>query len=193
MVIIKDNVQISANCSISHGSISDTIIEEGTKIDSLCHIAHNVYIGRNTQVTAGTVIGGSTTIGDNCWLGLNCTLKNKITIGNKVIVGSGSSVIRDIKDEDIVAGVPAKSIRNKVHLGDYMLFLMVGQTKRRLNTNRKQKEHLESQLREDDKQMGDQKPKRKIYDYSKSDSGHKIKQKMLAFLYIVGSFIVYTL
>jgi len=59
-VIIENNVEIFANCSIARGSISDTIIEKGTKIDALCHIAHNVHIGTNTQVTAGTVVGGST-------------------------------------------------------------------------------------------------------------------------------------
>jgi UDP-3-O-[3-hydroxymyristoyl] glucosamine N-acyltransferase len=128
-VIIKDNVDIFANCSIARGSIADTIIHSGSKIDALCHVAHNVCIGKNTELTAGTIIGGSTTIGDNCWLGLNCTIKNKITVGNKVIVGSGSSVIYDVQDEDIVAGIPAKSIRNKVHLNDDMLFLMVGHRK----------------------------------------------------------------
>src|SRR5690606_15065768 len=51
-VIIKDNVEIFANCSITRGSISDTVIEEGTKIDAMCHIAHNVNIGNNTQITA---------------------------------------------------------------------------------------------------------------------------------------------
>src|SRR5919106_35841 len=89
------------------------------------HVAHNVRIGANTVVTAGVVIGGSTIVGDTCWLGLNSTLKNKIKIGRQVIVGSGASVIHDIADEDIVAGVPAKSIKNKVTCDK--LFLMAGQ------------------------------------------------------------------
>lgn len=126
-VIIKDNVEIFANCSIARGSITDTIIQSGSKIDALCHIAHNVCIGTNTELTAGTVIGGSTTVGNNCWLGLNCTLKNKIKVGDKVIVGSGSSVIYDVMDEDIVAGAPAKSIKNKVTADKDKLFLMAGQ------------------------------------------------------------------
>ncbi|MDF0681653.1 MAG: LpxD N-terminal domain-containing protein [Candidatus Nitrosocosmicus sp.] len=112
-VVIENDVEIFANCSIARGSLSDTIIGQGTKIDALCHIAHNVTIGKNTELTAGTIVGGSTTIGNNCWLGLNSTIKNKIKIGDQVIVGSGSSVIYDIADEDIVAGVPAKSIKIK--------------------------------------------------------------------------------
>ena len=66
------------------------------------------------------------TIGDNSWLGLNSTLKHKIKVGQRVIVGSGASVIHDISDEDIVAGVPAKSIKQKVT--SEQLFLMAEQT-----------------------------------------------------------------
>jgi UDP-3-O-[3-hydroxymyristoyl] glucosamine N-acyltransferase len=126
-VLIGNNVEIFANCSIACGSISDTVIEEGTKIDALCHIAHNVHIGKNTQLTAGTVVGGSTQIGNNCWLGLNSTIKHKIKIGDNAIVGSGSSVIRDVEDKDIVASSPAKSIKNKINISEDKLFLMGGQ------------------------------------------------------------------
>jgi UDP-3-O-[3-hydroxymyristoyl] glucosamine N-acyltransferase len=126
-VIIENDVEIYANCSIARGSLSDTTIGQGTKIDALCHVAHNVSIGKNTELTAGTIIGGSTTIGNNCWLGLNSTIKNKLKIGNKVIVGSGSSVINSVDDEDIVAGCPAKSIKNKITINKEKLFLMAGQ------------------------------------------------------------------
>ncbi|WP_458719183.1 LpxD N-terminal domain-containing protein [Candidatus Nitrosocosmicus sp. R] len=128
-VVIENDVEVFANCSIARGSLSDTIIGQGTKIDALCHIAHNVNIGKNTELTAGTIVGGSTIIGNNCWLGLNSTIKNKIKIGEQVIVGSGSSVIYDIVDEDIVAGVPAKSIKKKVTANKEKLFLMAGQLK----------------------------------------------------------------
>ncbi|HZA62090.1 MAG TPA: DapH/DapD/GlmU-related protein [Nitrososphaeraceae archaeon] len=124
-VTIGNNVEICANSSIARGSLSDTIIGDGTKLDALVHIAHNVVIGINCELTAGTIIGGSTTIGDTCWTGLNSTLKNKIKIGNKVIVGAGACVIHDVPDEDIVAGVPAKSIKDKVTSDK--LFLMAGQ------------------------------------------------------------------
>jgi UDP-3-O-[3-hydroxymyristoyl] glucosamine N-acyltransferase len=124
-VRIGNNVEICANTSIARGSLSDTVIGDGTKLDALVHVAHNVVIGRNCELTAGTIIGGSTTIGDTSWMGLNCTLKNKINVGSKVIVGCGAAVIKDVADEDIVAGVPAKSIKNKV--SSDQLFLMAGQ------------------------------------------------------------------
>lgn len=124
-VRIGDGVEIYANCSIARGSLSDTVIGDGTKLDALVHVAHNCTIGRNCELTAGTVIGGSTTVGDMCWTGLNSTLKNKIKIGNNVIVASGASVIHDVPDGDIVAGVPAKSIKHKVTTDE--AFLMAGQ------------------------------------------------------------------
>jgi UDP-3-O-[3-hydroxymyristoyl] glucosamine N-acyltransferase len=124
-VKIGNNVDICANSSIARGSLSDTVIGDGSKLDALVHVAHNVIIGRNCELTAGTIIGGSTTIGDTSWMGLNCTLKNKISIGSRVIVGCGAAVINDVSDEDIVAGVPAKSIKDRV--SSDQLFLMAGQ------------------------------------------------------------------
>lgn len=132
-VRIGDDVEISANCSIARGSLTDTIIKDGTKLDALVHVAHNVTIGRDCELTAGTIIGGSTTVGDTCWMGLNSTIKNKLRIGNKVIVASGASVIRDVQDEDIVAGVPAKSIKDKVTTSE--LFLMAGQKPKASDTS----------------------------------------------------------
>ena len=124
-VVIKDNVQICSNSSIARGSLSDTIIGEGTKIDALVHIAHNVVIGRNCELTAGTVIGGSTTMGNMCWTGLNSTIKDNIEIGNNVIIAAGAMVINNIQDNDIVAGMPAKSIKEKVRSDQ--TFLMAAQ------------------------------------------------------------------
>lgn len=126
-VRVGNNVEVFANCSIARGSLSDTVLGDGTKLDALVHIAHNVVIGRNCELTAGTIIGGSTTVGDSTWTGLNSTLKNTIRVGSNVIVASGASVIRDVPDGDIVAGVPARSIKHKVNTDE--LFLMAGQKK----------------------------------------------------------------
>src|SRR5215217_8465527 len=126
-VRLGNNVEIYTNCSIARGSLSDTWIGDGTKLDALVHIAHNVTVGKNCELTAGTIIGGSTSVGDISWTGLNSTLKNGIKVGRNVIVASGASVIHDIPDSDIVAGVPARSIKHKVNTDE--VFLMAGQKK----------------------------------------------------------------
>jgi len=125
-VLIGDDVEICANSHIARGSLSDTVVGKGTKIDALVHISHNVVIGKKCEITAGAVIGGSTVLGDSSWIGLNATLKNRIKVGNKVIVASGASVIHDVPSGDVVAGVPAKSIKHKVTASPDKLFLMAG-------------------------------------------------------------------
>jgi UDP-3-O-[3-hydroxymyristoyl] glucosamine N-acyltransferase len=124
-VKIGDNVEICANTNIARGSLSDTIIGDGTKVDAMVQIAHNVVIGKNCEITTGTIIGGSTKIGDMSWTGLNSTLKDNIKIGTNVLVAAGAVVIHDVQDQDVVAGVPAKSIKDKVTSD--LLFLMAGQ------------------------------------------------------------------
>jgi UDP-3-O-[3-hydroxymyristoyl] glucosamine N-acyltransferase len=123
-VRIGNNVEVCANTNIARGSLSDTIIGDGTKVDALVQIAHNVKIGKNSEITTGTIIGGSTSIGDMTWTGLNSTLKDNIKVGNNVLIGAGAAVIKDVEDGDVVAGVPAKSIKDKVTTN--LLFLMRG-------------------------------------------------------------------
>jgi UDP-3-O-[3-hydroxymyristoyl] glucosamine N-acyltransferase len=124
-VIIGDNVDISSSCQIARGSLSDTVIGDGTKLDALVYVAHNVKLGRNCLLAGGAMIGGTTKIGDQCWIGLNCTIKQKVRIGNNAIVAAGAVVLHDVVDGDIVAGVPAKSIKDKVTTDK--VFMMAGQ------------------------------------------------------------------
>jgi UDP-3-O-[3-hydroxymyristoyl] glucosamine N-acyltransferase len=125
-VKVGNDVEIFANTTVTRGSLSDTVIGDQSKIGGLVYVSHNVVIGKKCEITPGTCIGGSTTLGDMCWTGLNCTLKNRIKIGNNVIVAAGAVVIHDVPDRDIVAGVPAKSIRGKVTTS--ALFRMAGQS-----------------------------------------------------------------
>lgn len=126
-VRIGSNVVIGPNSNVNRGSLVDTVICDGTKIDALVDIAHNVTIGRNCIITAGSIIGGSTGIGDMSWIGLQSTIKNNIKIGKNVIVGAGAVVLHNVEDGDIVAGVPAKSIKYKVHRSKPKLYNMAGQ------------------------------------------------------------------
>ena len=126
-VIIGDNVDITSGCRIARGSLSDTEIGDGTKLDALAYVAHNVKIGKNCLLTGGAMIGGTARIGDQCWIGLNSSIKQKVRIGKKAIVAAGAVVLDDVDEEDIVAGIPAKSIKSKVTSDK--IFMMAGQTR----------------------------------------------------------------
>jgi UDP-3-O-[3-hydroxymyristoyl] glucosamine N-acyltransferase len=109
-VHIADNVQIGSNVCIDRGSLNDTIIHKGVKVDNLVHIAHNVEIGENTLVIANTMIGGSTKIGANCWIAPSVSLRNNIVIGDNTTVGLGSVVTKSFENEREIAGVPARKL-----------------------------------------------------------------------------------
>ena len=107
-VIIGEYVDIGANTCIDKGVLSDTVIGDHTKIDNLCHIAHNVQIGEKCLVISGSVICGSVTIGDNDYIAPGTIVKDQVTVGKKVFVGIGSVVTGDVKEDTSVFGVPAK-------------------------------------------------------------------------------------
>jgi UDP-3-O-[3-hydroxymyristoyl] glucosamine N-acyltransferase len=95
-VIIQDDVEIGANSTIDRGSTRDTMIGEGTKIDNLVQIAHNVVIGRHCIIVALSGISGSTTLGDFVVLGGNTGVIDHITIGDGAQLAARSGVIRDV-------------------------------------------------------------------------------------------------
>jgi UDP-3-O-[3-hydroxymyristoyl] glucosamine N-acyltransferase len=109
-VIINDNVGVGANTCIDKGLIKDTIIGQYVKIDNLVHIAHSVTIGQNSIITAGVIISGSVEIGENVWLSPGVVVLNGIRIGNNSYVGINSLVLRKVKENDKVFGIPAISI-----------------------------------------------------------------------------------
>jgi UDP-3-O-[3-hydroxymyristoyl] glucosamine N-acyltransferase len=110
-VIIQDNVEIGANTTIDRGALSDTVIGEGTKIDNLVQVAHNVRIGRHTVIAALTGISGSVTIGDMVMVGGAAGFTDHVTIGNGVQIGAGAGVMNDIPAGEKWGGAPAQPIR----------------------------------------------------------------------------------
>lgn len=111
-LILGRKVEIFSGTNIVRPTFQNTRIGPGTKIDYNCHIAHNVNIGNDCLIIAGTILGGSVTIGNNCYLGIGCMIKNKVKIGNNVTIGMGAVVLKDVPDNYVMIGNPAKFLRN---------------------------------------------------------------------------------
>lgn len=109
-VKIMNNVHIGSNTCIDRGSLKDTIIGEGVRIDNLVHIAHNVEIGRNSIVIACSMIAGSVVIEDNCWIAPSSSVRNGITVYQGATVGLGSTVTKNVEKNQTVMGNPAMPI-----------------------------------------------------------------------------------
>ncbi len=111
-VIIGKDVEIGCNNTIDRGSLSNTIIGDGTFLDNQVHIAHNVKIGKNCIITAQVGFAGSSLIGNKVLIGGQAGISGHIKIGSNVQIGGGSGVIKNIPSNTKVMGYPAKNIRN---------------------------------------------------------------------------------
>jgi UDP-3-O-[3-hydroxymyristoyl] glucosamine N-acyltransferase len=107
-VIIGDNVEIGANTTIDRGSLSDTIIGEGTKIDNQCQIAHNVVIGRHCILVAQTGIAGSSELGDFVVMGARSGVLGHVKIGNGAQIAGMAHVKNDVEPGARMGGTPAR-------------------------------------------------------------------------------------
>jgi UDP-3-O-[3-hydroxymyristoyl] glucosamine N-acyltransferase len=111
-VIIQDAVEIGANTCIDRGAIRDTVIGEGTKIDNLVQIAHNVEIGRHCVLASYTGISGSCSIGDHVMMGGRVGVTDNITIGAGAMIAAGSGVMSNIPAGEKWGGAPAQPARD---------------------------------------------------------------------------------
>jgi UDP-3-O-[3-hydroxymyristoyl] glucosamine N-acyltransferase len=118
-VRIGNDVEIGSFNSICQSTLEDVdmVLEDNVKLDDNIHIAHNCHIGKSTCLAAGCMLNGSVSIGENSWVGLQVTL-NKVKVGNNVLIGSGSMVTKDVPDGMVVAGNPAKVIRERRVVND---------------------------------------------------------------------------
>jgi UDP-3-O-[3-hydroxymyristoyl] glucosamine N-acyltransferase len=110
-VIIQDDVEIGAGTTIDRGALKDTVIGEGTKIDNLVQIGHNVRIGRHCVIVAQVGISGSTEIGDFVVMGGQSGAVGHIKIGMGAQIAGASHVKNDVAPGERVGGTPAKPLR----------------------------------------------------------------------------------
>ena len=110
-VIIEDDVEIGALCTIDRATVSHTIIRRGVKLDNLIHIAHNVEIGENTVIAAQTGISGSTTIGKRNQIAGQVGMIGHISTSDDVVIIAQSGVSKAITKPGTYFGAPAKEFR----------------------------------------------------------------------------------
>jgi UDP-3-O-[3-hydroxymyristoyl] glucosamine N-acyltransferase len=127
--IIGDDVEIGANTTIDRGSIDDTVVGNGTKIDNLVHIAHNVRIGQKCLLMAQVGVAGSATVGDGAILAGQAGIRGHVTIGAGARVAAQAGVFGDIPVGESWSGYPARPHRDALR-ASAALFKLAGMIRR---------------------------------------------------------------
>ncbi len=112
-LVIGDDVEIGANTCIDRGALSDTVVGNHTKINNLCHIAHNNKIGKNVVIAGCVNVSGSCVIGNNAWISPNVSLRGFNHLGDGCTVGTGAVVTKDIPAGETWIGNPARRLEKK--------------------------------------------------------------------------------
>ena len=127
--VIGDDVEIGANSTIDRGSIDDTVIGNGTKIDNLVHIAHNVRVGEKCLVMAQVGVAGSVTIGDGAILAGQAGISGHLSIGAGARVAAQAGVFGNIPAGESWSGYPARPHRDSLR-ASAALFKLAGMMRR---------------------------------------------------------------
>ncbi len=112
-LIMGNYVEVGSNTCVDRGALADTIIGDHTKINNLCHIAHNNKIGKNVTITGCVNVSGSNVIDDNVWIAPNSSIRGWVHIGEGAIVGMGAVVVKNIPAGETWVGNPAHKLEKK--------------------------------------------------------------------------------
>ena len=112
-VVIGDNCYIGSNCHIASGSLSDTIIEDGCKVNGMCFIGSNDILHKNVWITGSTMLAGSVEVGANTTIFSRVIIRDWCKIGEKVTIGMGAVVTKNVPDGEIWFGSPAHKMEKK--------------------------------------------------------------------------------
>ncbi len=110
-VIIGNNVEIGASCSIDKGVTGDTIIGDGTKMDNQCQVGHDTTIGKHCLIGAFAAIAGVTTIEDEVIIWARVAINKDIVIGKKAVILATSAVDKSIEGDKVYMGSPVMEVR----------------------------------------------------------------------------------
>ena len=110
-VVIQDDVEIGANSALDRGALTDTVIGEGTKLDNLVQVAHNVSIGRHCGIASQSGMSGSVSIGDAVMIGGQTGIGPQVSVGSGAQLAGGTGVVRNVEPGARIAGRPHRPIK----------------------------------------------------------------------------------
>jgi UDP-3-O-[3-hydroxymyristoyl] glucosamine N-acyltransferase len=108
IVQIEDDAEVGANVTIDRARFDRTVIGQGTKIDNLVQIAHNVRVGKNCLIVSQAGVSGSVVLGDNVILGGQCGIVGHVTVGDGSMIAAQSGVAQSVPPRSILFGSPAQ-------------------------------------------------------------------------------------
>ncbi len=115
-VVLGNNVEVGANSTIDRGTIRDTSVGDGTKLDNLVHLGHNVQVGRDCLLCGQVGIAGSVRIGDRVVLGGQCGVSDNIFVGDDVIAGGGTKILSNAPAGRVLLGYPAVKMDTHIEM-----------------------------------------------------------------------------
>ena len=114
ILVIEDDVRIGANSTVDRGTYTETRISQGTKLDNLVHIGHNVLIKKHTVIAACVAVAGSVIIDEHCAIGGQASLTGHIHLAPYTQVGGLTGVTKSTKHHEKILGIPGKPVREFV-------------------------------------------------------------------------------
>lgn len=115
-VTIGDDVEVGANACIDRGTIRDTVVGSGTKLDNLVHLGHNVQVGRDCLLCGQVGVAGSSRIGDRVVLAGQCGVSDNIFVGDDVIAGGATKIFTNAPAGRVLLGYPAVKMETQVEI-----------------------------------------------------------------------------
>ena len=147
-VVIKDDVEIGALTAIDRAANEETVIGQGTKIDNLVQIGHNVEVGSDNLIVSQTGIGGSTKLGSGVTLAGQAGIEDHVEIADQVTVTGKAKVSKDIKEPGFYSGIPAREHRE--YLKEAAGIRRINKLKKEISDIKGELEEIKNYLKEED-------------------------------------------
>jgi UDP-3-O-[3-hydroxymyristoyl] glucosamine N-acyltransferase len=112
--VVGDDCEIYSNSCVAKATIGETIIGEGTKIDTLTHVGHNCKIGKNSAITSYVALAGSVTLGENVVVAGQAGFNNHVEVGDNSVVMARAGITKNVPANSIVSGFPAQDHKKEL-------------------------------------------------------------------------------